>query len=164
MPNYQQGKIYTLRCRTDNDLIYVGSTTQPLSKRWGGHKKDSNRDKERLLYTTINDDWSNWYIELYELYPCESKIELCRKEGEIIREIGTLNSDIAGRTKQEWANENREWNKNWRENNKNKIKENFIKWNEKVECICGCIVNKQNLLKHSKRKIHIDALIKERKI
>ena len=33
MPDYKQGKIYTVRCKTDDTLIYVGSTTQPLSER-----------------------------------------------------------------------------------------------------------------------------------
>ena len=35
---YNNGKIYTIRCKTDNNLIYVGSTTQPLHKRWFTHK------------------------------------------------------------------------------------------------------------------------------
>ena len=29
MPDYQNGRIYTIRCRTDNSLIYVDSTTMP---------------------------------------------------------------------------------------------------------------------------------------
>ena len=29
MQDYQNGRIYTIRCRTDNSLIYVGSTTMP---------------------------------------------------------------------------------------------------------------------------------------
>jgi hypothetical protein len=27
----------------------------------------------RLLYIEVNDDWDNWYIELYENYPCNNK-------------------------------------------------------------------------------------------
>jgi hypothetical protein len=38
MPDYSNGKIYTVRCSNDPKLIYVGSTTQSLSKRWGNHK------------------------------------------------------------------------------------------------------------------------------
>ena len=30
MPDYKQGKIYTIRCKTDETLIYVGCTTQSL--------------------------------------------------------------------------------------------------------------------------------------
>ncbi len=30
---YKNGKIYTIRYKNDNSLIYVGSTVQPLFKR-----------------------------------------------------------------------------------------------------------------------------------
>ena len=33
MPDYKQGKIYTVRCKTDDTLIYVGCTTELLSRR-----------------------------------------------------------------------------------------------------------------------------------
>jgi hypothetical protein len=110
MPNYQDGQIYTIRCRTDNTLIYVGSTTTPLSQRMNAHRC-SSKTSDRRIYQTINGDWDNWYIELYEVFPCENKQELNKREGEIIREIGTLNHQIAGRTQQEWK-------KNWYENHR----------------------------------------------
>ena len=31
MPDYKQGKIYTVRCKTDDTLIYVGCTTELTS-------------------------------------------------------------------------------------------------------------------------------------
>lgn len=92
MLNYQNGKIYTIRCRDNQNLIYVGSTIQPLSKRWGKHKQDSlNNKSNRLLYQTINNEWDKWYIELYELCPCNTLEELLKREGEVIRLIGNLN-------------------------------------------------------------------------
>ncbi len=106
MPDYQQGKIYTIRCRNDDTLIYVGSTTQILSQRWGGHKRDSVKYPNILLYSTIDNKWDNWYIELHEFFPCSSKIELVKREGEVIRDIGTLNKQIAGRTDKEYRLEN----------------------------------------------------------
>ena len=127
MPDYSKGKIYTLRCRTDDTLIYVGSTIQSLAVRWGGHKVNSRKEKNRLIYQTINGEWDNWFIELYELYPCSCKEQLCKREGEVIRLIGTLNNNIAGRTNEEYRDENRdeikEYNKKYRENNADKIKE-----------------------------------------
>jgi hypothetical protein len=110
MPDYSKGKVYTIRCRTDDTLIYVGSTTQSLAKRWGGHKVDSITEKcqNRLIYKTMNNNWDNWYYELYELYPCSCKEELCKREGEIIRLIGTLNGRIEGRTIKEWRDDNAE--------------------------------------------------------
>jgi hypothetical protein len=106
MPNYQDGKIYTIRCRTDNTLIYVGSTTTTLPRRIAEHRYASVSNNNRKLYQSVNNDWENWYIELYEVFPCENKQELNKREGEIIREIGTLNCEIAGRTNKEWKQEN----------------------------------------------------------
>jgi hypothetical protein len=129
MPDYNKGKIYTIRCRTDETLIYVGSTIQPLSVRIGEHKRRGNNVKYQniILYKTINNNWDDWYVELYEECPCENKEQLCRREGEIIRKIGTLNSDIAGRTSIEWRGDNAEKlklaKKEYYENNAEKIKE-----------------------------------------
>ena len=157
MPDYQQGKIYTIRCRSDDTFIYVGSTTQSLAKRWGGHKKISKTEinKNRLIYTTINEDWNNWYIELYELYPCNSKEELCRKEGEIIRLIGNLNVKIEGRTHKEYRENNKDKIKEYRESNKDKMKA-YNK--EKITCDCGCILRRYGLSDHLKTEKHINLI------
>ena len=56
-----------------------------------------------MFYSKIIElGFDDFYIELYENYPCNSKEELNKREGEVIREIGTLNSNIAGRTKEEY--------------------------------------------------------------
>jgi hypothetical protein len=96
MPDYQKGKIYTLRCYTDKSLIYVGSTTKSLCDRKSNHKFNSIKIPKNSFYTIVlnNGGWDNWYIELVENYPCSSKQELERREGEIMREIGNLNSKI----------------------------------------------------------------------
>ena len=116
MPDYSQGKIYTTRCRNDPTLIYVGATIQPLAKRFGQHIRHSKTTKKypnHQLYTKI-EDWNDWYIELYMVYPGKSVEELRQKEGEIIRAIGTLNRCVAGRTP-------KESNNSWREKTKNII-------------------------------------------
>jgi hypothetical protein len=41
MPDYKQGKIYTIRCKTDDPLIYVGSTTQSLCERLAKHRYEA---------------------------------------------------------------------------------------------------------------------------
>ena len=91
MIDYSKSKIYTIRNKLDTSLIYVGSTVQSLCKRWGEHKQRSRINPLKLLYKTINNKWDEWYIELYQLYPCKNKEELQQKEGEIIRLIGNLN-------------------------------------------------------------------------
>ena len=117
---YKNGKIYTIRCKNDNTFIYVGSTVQPLFKRWHQHKKILNNEKRKeyniFLYQKIREtNLENWYIELYEEFSCESKEQLNQREGEVIRKIGTLNKLIAGRTP-------KEKNKEYYEANKDKIK------------------------------------------
>ncbi len=145
---YKNGKIYTIRCKNDDSLIYVGSTVQPLFKRWHQHKSNVNNEKNKeyntLVYQKIREtnNLNDWYIELYEEFPCENKEQLNKREGEIIREIGILNKLIAGRTKKEYYEDNKtklldimtqyrqdnkdiiaEKNKKYRQDNKSKISE-----------------------------------------
>ena len=97
MPDYKQGKIYTVRCKTDETLIYVGCTTQSLV------------DKNKYLVYFYNHicglplfyTWciDNWYIELFENFPCQNKEQLKRREREVIREIGIINKQIDERKK-----------------------------------------------------------------
>ena len=131
--NYQNGKIYTIRCYDDPGLLYVGSTAQPLYKRFSTHKTYSTYEhsKNRPLYKTVNEkyagDWSQFYIELYEQHACNNREELNKREGEIIRELGsTLNKNIAGRTRREWGNDTEYW-KNWRRKNPEYHKEWVVK-------------------------------------
>jgi len=109
MPNYQNGKIYTIRCYKDDSKIYVGSTTMTLSKRIAEHRYASvNKEKTKNRWYNEVEDWKDWYIELYEECPCDNKEQLCKREGEVIREIGNWNKDIAGGSRKEWATDNPE--------------------------------------------------------
>ena len=99
--DYQNGKIYTIRNHID-DEVYVGSTCQQLSKRMAMHRNAMKHEVscKRKVYKHMNEiGIENFYIELYEHYPCNSCEELAKREGEIIRLIGTLNHRIAGQTR-----------------------------------------------------------------
>jgi len=96
MPNYQLGKIYTIRSLSSPE-IYVGSTIQSLAARMGGHRKAYVQNKGLGKNKEIVQDIFEWKIELHDLFPCNTKQELHRREGEVIREIGTLNKNVAGR-------------------------------------------------------------------
>jgi hypothetical protein len=130
MPNYSLGKIYTIRCRYDDDLIYVGSTVEKLlCDRMSKHRAKSKRDEciNYPLYQEVNKtNWDDWFMELYQDYPCENKAQLNKREGEVIREIGTLNKQIAGRTLKEYYQDNtdkiREKQKHYKQINADKIK------------------------------------------
>lgn len=46
MPNYANGKIYAIRSRSRLDLVYIGSTTQQLSKRYAEHVQHFRHQKK----------------------------------------------------------------------------------------------------------------------
>ena len=105
--DFSKSKIYCIR-NNINDEIYVGSSTQPLSKRMEKHRstiKDIKRGKCSLYQRMKELGVENFYIELIEEYPCENIEQLRRKEGEWIRKMATLNDQIAGRTTREYYEE-----------------------------------------------------------
>ena len=127
--NYQNGKIYCIRNWIDDD-IYVGSTTQALSKRMEKHRSDRKRGVKSncKLYQKMNEiGMENFYIELIENHSCKNKEELFKKEGEWIRKIGTLNGQIQGRTPEQYRDEHkehkREYDKQRREDKREEISE-----------------------------------------
>lgn len=147
MPDYKQSKIYTITC--ENGAVYVGSTTLTLERRLSHHKSHEASSMYKYIQKNYNGDWSKSKIKLYENYPCNSKKELEKKEGEIIRLIGTINKHITGRTRKEYNNTPDR--KRRERERKKKI----------VECDCGCIICKQYLSKHIKRNIHQELMKKQ---
>ena len=136
MPDYQNSKIYRL-WSVDTDKIYIGSTTQKLCNRLAKHKSSHNSCCSKTLFE-ISD---NVKIELIELYPCNSREELNKREGELIRSMECVNRCIAGRTKKEYnkeySDEHKEQMKEYREANKEKIaklkKEYYVENIEKIK-------------------------------
>ena len=125
--DYGNSKIYAVRNNIDDD-VYVGSTCQPLSKRMALHRSDSKKQKQKAsLYTKMSEMGSeHFYIELFEEYPCDNHEQLLKREGEVIRDIGTLNHQIAGRSNKQHRNDNKEFikemDRKYRELNADKIK------------------------------------------
>ena len=143
--------------------MYVGSTSIELCKRMVKHRCMANKKPEASpLHTYMKENGiENFYIELIEEYKCENVEQLRKREGEIIREIGTLNIQVAGRTKyeynKEWSNNNRDrinQNRNERrKENPEKTREDYKRWGAlyrerhpekikawhktKVQCECG---------------------------
>jgi hypothetical protein len=87
------------------------------------HRYDSI-NKPTICFYQYTNDWNDWYIELYENYPCENKEQLNKREGEIIREIGTENKTVTRRTHKEYYETNKgkllDKMKEYRQNNKGK--------------------------------------------
>lgn len=140
--DYSRGKIYLIRNKDNENLIYVGSTIEIyLSKRFQKHKSHYNCSLYQYINNPNNNtNWNEWYIELYEEYPCENKLQLCKRENEIIREKATINK-IGYRTEEMKKEKDKEYreshkkeikirNKKYVENNREKILEKKAEYNE----------------------------------
>jgi len=140
MVDYQLGKIYTVRSLTSPE-IYVGSTCMILCKRMAKHRSQWRKGLVLGRNKEIVSDINEWYIELYENYPCDKIEELTAREGLIIRELGTLNKRIEGRTRKEYYIDNadkfKEYNKEYYIENidkrKEQMKQNYIDNADKIK-------------------------------
>ena len=176
---YHNSKIYGIR-NTVNDDIYIGSTSSDLCKRMVKHRSTAKQEPNKSpfhLYMNEN-GIDNFYIELVEEYSCENIEQLRKREGEIIREMGSLNHKIAGRTKAEYGKEYKAKNKDKinerrnerRKENPEKTKEEYKKWGAlyrerhpekikawhttKVECECGGRYTLSHKAEHFKSQRH----------
>ncbi len=108
--DFSKGKIYKIT-NDYNDEVYIGSTCDILSKRFSSHKRERNcaNRKNSKLYSLMREIGTERFcIYLIEEYPCNNKYELTQREGYWIREIGTLNTRIETRTKQEYRQDNKD--------------------------------------------------------
>ena len=177
MGDYQKGKIYQIKNTIDDD-IYVGSTIAPLNRRMVKHKYEAKRSQHKPLYQKMNEyGFDKFFIELIEDYSCNTLIELLAREGHWIRERGTLNKQIQGRSRKEWRDDNREDQahkcKARYENNKEAISEQKKGYrertiehihdhnNKKCLCECGLIYTHVNKARHLRSEDHIRQIEKK---
>jgi hypothetical protein len=173
MSNYQNGKIYKIVDNT-NGNIYIGSTYQTLQRRLSGHIKDFQRYlKDCKCYNISSFEIlqnNNYSIELIELYPCNSKQELIKREGHYIKSLECVNKCVAGRTNAEYRIDNKdkilEYNKQYRIDNKDKISEVKKQYREENKkeianykkqemiCVCGAILTINHKARHEKAHYH----------
>ena len=144
--DYSKALIYKIVCKDVNIFsCYVGSTTD-IIKRRSQHKSACNRINGKLyniyVYQFIrsNGGWSNWDVVLVEYYPCETKLELLKRERYWIEQLkATLNKVIPSRSQKEYRQVNKikitKQIESFRNNNKNniKIKVNEYQKNHKTE-------------------------------
>jgi len=138
MDRYNNGKIYTIRSPSTNKY-YIGSTCVTLPQRLYKHKinyQEFLKDKYGFCSSYDIIKYNDCYIELLELYPCKSKLELQKKEGEFIRQNldYIVNKRINGRNQKQYRDDNKDYikqkDKDYREANKDIIKQRGIKWRE----------------------------------
>jgi len=114
MNNYQHGKIYQI---TDNknQQYYIGSVARPLINRWTQHVNSYLHNRNVCSVKDIFNTYgiNNCSIQLIEEYPCNSRTELTRREGEVIKEmrargLNIVNKILAGRTRKEHYIDNKQ--------------------------------------------------------
>ena len=106
MPNYRLSKIYRVRPIVDYDIgdEYFGATTHRwLCDRMAGHRCDYKRKRGcKTEYLFDKYGVENCIIELVLEYPCDTKQELAKKEGEYVRFNLCVNLNIPDRTEAEY--------------------------------------------------------------
>lgn len=80
--NYAHGKIYKIT-NTKNDMLYIGSTSSTLSKRFATHKCTSKTSMYHIYMKIREIGIEHFRIILIENYPCQDKSQLEAREYEI---------------------------------------------------------------------------------
>ena len=113
MSKYQNGKIYKI-VDVGYNKCYIGSTCESLSQRMARHRYAYNgflRNTCKLMtsfHLFKEFGVENCKIELIELLPCESSMELRKREGHYIKNTECVNKIIAGRSVVEYEEEEKE--------------------------------------------------------
>jgi hypothetical protein len=183
MTKYQHGKIYKIDNDVDN-LIYVGSTIQPLNIRFSDHKCASKLHPERKIYKHFMKlGIDHFEIKLIKNYPCNNKLELEIEEERykimLNAQLNTIRAHQTAKQRKEQlkANGNIYYQKNcakikettklYYKNNRAKINETtkiyreknrakiLLKKNERILCkICGKTYTRTNKAQHNRSKHH----------
>ena len=171
MPEYKNGKIYQIVCNITGET-YIGSTVRSLEERLQGHKK--MREGHEVSKQIV--ERGDYYIELLETYPCESRNELLLKETEYQKNINCINKVFACRTRKEYLEENKErvyaiqrlYSAKYRNDNKQLLKEKEVAYRDankekisqkkktKVECECGSFIRISHLERHKRSQKHLN--------
>ena len=160
MPDYQNGKIYMIKCN-DTDETYYGSTVTRLSQRKSVHKNNSIKTSASPII-----DRNNWTIELIEDYPCNNLHELLTRERYYIDNNECVNKCCPLKTTPEKIENRRITEKIYRDKNKNEINKYHNdyykeKGSVKYECKCGSIICHAKKAQHEKTIKHKQACVLE---
>ncbi len=156
MPNYKNGLIYKIDVGGE---IYIGSTCD-LNQRKLNHKDrafNKNSDKYNCkLYKKIR-DCNKWEMSLLELYPCNDRVELCKKEQEYIDKLKpTLNTQLlvySGLSRKEYEKLH-----NKTETRLKSREKYYNKVSHYVTCECGAKIQFCSLERHRKSNKHLNHL------
>ncbi len=138
--DYSKAIIYSIICKTDDTLLYIGSTTN-FTKRKSEHKSHCHNEKQKSfnfqVYVMIrtNGGWDNFEMKPVKEHPCNNKIQLLIEEEKIRKEMNAnLNTNKAHMTKREYYEENKikiqENQRTYNVENREKINEMKQKYKE----------------------------------
>lgn len=126
--NYSKGLIYSIICKTDETLIYIGSTTN-FRQRKNQHKIACHNEKSHQhnykVYVMIraNGGWDNFDMKPVKEHACENTIQLVIEEERIRNEMkANLNSIRAFSTEEEAKEQNKKTDQKYRQEHKAEIK------------------------------------------
>ncbi len=144
MPNYKNSKIYKIVDNT-NGNIYIGSTTQGLSKRLGEHTRKyglylSGKYHYVSSFEILKN--KNYDIILIETVKCSTKEELHSVERKHIETNQCVNMVVPTRTCRQYYHQHK------------------TEINETVICECGLSSLKKHLDRHRNSTRHIAAMKK----
>ena len=114
MPDYSKSKIYKITTPSHPELVYIGSTTESLKKRFSGHKskyKTYKKGKCRYYSSFKIIECGDAEIILIKNVCCNNRKELEKIEGELIFNTICCNKFVAGRTSKQYYEANKEKNK-----------------------------------------------------
>ena len=170
--DYSRTSIYKIQHEDNDELIYVGHTTD-FTKRKCAHKQGStnpnNKKHNYKVYKMIRDNggWDCFRMIEIKKFPCNDANEATAEEDIIMQEMkATMNERRAytGLTKYEY---NKQYNIDNRDHTKEYIKQYYIdnadkireQKREKYTCDCGVILCKDSSRRHNQTKKHLDLMM-----
>jgi len=176
MSRYQNGKIYQIVSENTDD-VYIGSTCMKLSQRLSKHKASYKmwlKGKKDFVTSFKVLQAGDYKIYLIEEYPCESKIQLQKRERYWIENKDCCNKYIPTRTCKEyhkkWRTDNEAYKEKCKLNARKRrqdpkvkareaeLAKNNEKANEEIHCECGSTYKHKKRARHLKTKIHLKFL------
>ena len=174
--DYSKCLIYKIQHKDNNDLLYVGHTTN-FTKRKNNHKTNVNYEKgnayNHKVYQMIreNGGWDDFNMIVIKEFPCQNLREAEAEEDKVMREMkATMNMIRAFHPKEEWCEDNKEKLQEYRhqyyqDNKEYKIEyqhQYYDKNKEKIQehknkvclCKCGKTYTHHHKLRHEKSKFH----------
>ena len=111
--DYANAKIYKIVSER-TDRVYIGSTVNSLNKRFRNHRSVYNsllRGKCLQCSSSFIMRHGDARIELLETFPCENKLQLTKREGELILQNtpNAVNILIPGRDMKEVQRLHKQW-------------------------------------------------------